>query len=143
MINLKRILKYKVIAPDCPEGQRSVPLMTRYIVFRAKAMSIYLHHFHRSDVDDFHDHPWAFITFLFQSGYWEHLPHPTRRVWRRRFSILYRTAEFQHYVEVVKPTWTLVIRFREVREWGFIINNKWVPWRKAANDASRSLCKED
>lgn len=167
---LSRHFRYRVIAPDCPEGKVGRPLMTRYalwrsrrnIVFDGKSVSkyaLFLHKFHRSDLDEFHDHPWAFITFLFHSGYWEHTPdcimcqdgickrfQPNgiinRRTWKRRFSILYRPATFQHYVEVVKPTWTLVFRFPEVRQWGFIIKGAWVHWRDVENSKSRSICED-
>lgn len=177
---LARFFKWKIISPDCPEGKVGRPLMTRYAVWRSRRKvtfnkqesskyALFLHHFHRSDLDDFHDHPWAFATFLFHSGYWEHMPAkqwldilgtkncrnkveiiddnnpPIKfhvRVWHRRFSILYRPATFQHYIEFVKPTWTLVFRFPEVREWGFTIRGVWTPWRKAEELKSRSICED-
>ncbi len=63
---------------------------------------------------------------LLSSGYWEYTP--TERLWRHRFSVLFRPAEWQHRLELVKPTWTLVFKFRSRREWGFITKNGWEKW---------------
>lgn len=131
---------YRVIQPDCPEGKVGQPLMTRYFIFRRKAFAVFLHHFHRSDLDEFHDHPWTFVTFLATSGYREHTPAGT--FWRRRLSILYRPAEYQHFVEIVQPTWTVVLRFKTVREWGFIKNGTWTHWKKFEDLKSRSICED-
>ncbi len=150
----------RVIIPDCPDGQTAPPLMTRYALWRSRKKvtfegvksskyALFLHNFHRSDLDDFHDHPWAFITFLFNSGYWEHTPVYVRgrligkhRTWKRRFSVLYRPATFQHYIEIPKPLWTLVFRFPETRRWGFVINGQWMFWRQAEDLQSRSICED-
>lgn len=105
------------------------PLLTRYFVFQSIPISIYVHHLHISDEDRaLHDHPWKFFTFLVSSGYFEHTPHG--RFWRRRFSVLYRPAEWQHRLELVRPTWTIVVRFRRIRDWGFWLPNGWMNWRE-------------
>jgi hypothetical protein len=52
----------------------------------------------------------------------------TVRTWRRRFSVLYRPAEWQHRLELVRPCWTLVLRWRYRREWGFITPGGWLHW---------------
>jgi hypothetical protein len=36
----------------------------------------------------------------------------------------------------VRPTWTLVVRFRVRRHWGFFTPRGWLPWR----DYSREYC---
>lgn len=109
------------------------PLLTRYFLLRTPVVALYLHHLHASDEDRaLHDHPWSFITCLLSSGYWEWIPESAncdRRVWRRRFSILWRQAEWQHRLELARPCWTLVLRFRRRREWGFITPNGWLDWR--------------
>ncbi len=145
-------IPHRIIAPDCPEGKRARALMTRFFLFRSKYLGIYLHCFHRSDMDDFHDHPWAFVTILLSSGYYEHMPSNVTRfisaehkvAWRPRFSILYRPAEFQHYVELKKsPTWTLVFRFQRVRDWGYIVNGIWKRWELWDKELkSRSICED-
>lgn len=110
-------------------------LFTRYYIFESKLLSIYVHCFHTSDEDRaLHDHPWSFVTFLFHRGYWEWLPIDhvggTERHWRRRFSILYRPATWAHAVELETPnTWTLVFRFKHVRDWGFWPRGVWQQWQ--------------
>lgn len=155
-------IKHRVIKPTCPDCKRAVPLMTRYFLFQSKPLGIFVHHFHRSDLDEFHDHPWTFVTVLLSSGYWEHMPLTGWRItepkvisgpvaaddtgyrrWRPRLSVLYRPAKFRHYVEVKKPTWTLVIRFRRVRDWGFWSGGMWHFWRTFDASGSRSICEDE
>lgn len=108
------------------------PLLTRYYLIDTRWFCLYLHHLHASDEDRaLHDHPWAFITFLFHGGYWEWVETMAgqRRVWRRRFSVLFRPAAWRHRLELERPTWTLVLRSRRLREWGFITNRGWMHWK--------------
>lgn len=110
------------------------PLLTRYYLLDTRWGAIYLHHLHASDEDRaLHDHPWSFIAVLLSSGYYEHTPSMQRlgsvRTWRRRFSVLYRPALWQHRLELVRPTWTLVVRGPYRRVWGFITPGGWLDWR--------------
>lgn len=116
--------RVRVIEDECfPELG---PMLIRYFVLRTPLFAIFLHHFRRSDNDrHVHDHPWSFVTLLLSGGYWEHLPDRTSK-WRKRFSILYRPAEWQHWVEIEKPVWTLVLRLRRRREWGFVTPRGWI-----------------
>lgn len=102
-------------------------LLVRYFLLHTRPISVFLHHLMLSDEDRaLHDHPWSFITILLSNGYWEHTT--TERIWRRRFSVLYRPAEWQHRLELERPCWTLVIKFRSRREWGFITASGWQKW---------------
>lgn len=49
--------------------------------------------------------------------------------WRPRFSVLWRPAEWQHRIEVVRPVWTLLLHFPRRREWGFVTPGGWMDWR--------------
>ena len=121
-----RIWRKEIGDPCSPDRG---PLMIRYRVLQTRWFNVYLHHFLRSDYDRcFHDHPWAFVTVLLSGGYWENTP--AGRFWRRRFSILRRPAEWQHWVEIVRPVWTLILVSRKCREWGFITDRGWVQWRQ-------------
>lgn len=121
-----RWLPYKEIADAC--APQIGPLMIRYFLFRSRWVSIYIHHFLRSDNErHLHDHPWRFITVLLSGGYHENTP--AGRFWRRRFSVLYRPAEWQHWVEVTRPVWTLVIRGPRRREWGFHTEKGLIDWK--------------
>lgn len=118
------------------------PLLTRYFLLQTRWLGVYLHHLHASDDDRaMHDHPWTFVSLLLSSGYWEHAPcrcdycceNPNTgaidRIWYRRFSILVRPAEWRHRLELVEPCWTLVLRFRRRRLWGFWTTDGWLDWR--------------
>lgn len=110
------------------------PLLTRYFLIQTRWFALYLHHLHASDEDRaLHDHPWSFVTFLLSSGYWEWTPSETFGCesphWRRRFSVLYRPAEWQHRLSLKQPTWSLILRFKRRRDWGFITSNGWLDWR--------------
>lgn len=119
-------------------------LLQRYYLLETRWFAMYLHHLHASDDDRaLHDHPWSFVTCLLSSGYFEWIPPTQRpwrrrsartrytpaRVWRRRFSVLWRPATWQHRLELMRPTWTLVFRFRRKREWGFWTRSGWLDWK--------------
>lgn len=111
------------------------PLLTRYYLVDSERFAVYLHHLHVSDDDrHLHDHPWDFLSVLLSSGYYEHTESVQRlgsvKAWRRRFSVLYRPAEWRHRLDLVRPTWTLVFRFRRRREWGFVTPRGWQPWQE-------------
>lgn len=110
------------------------PLLTRYHLLKTRWVGIYLHHLQASDDDRaVHDHPWSFVTVLLSSGYYEWVSDngmaPPARRWRHWGSVLYRPAEFAHRLELVRPMWTLVFRFRIRRDWGFFTSAGWMHWR--------------
>lgn len=109
------------------------PLLTRYYLIETAMFAVYLHHLHVSDEDRaLHDHPWAFISVLLSSGYfeWVQVTGGYRKLWRRRFSVLCRPAVWRHRLELVQPTWTLIVRSRRLREWGFMTEDKgWMHWK--------------
>lgn len=112
--------------------------LTRWYLFRIKWLAIFLHRFHRSDEDRaLHDHPWAFITLILWRGYDEHFADPQatdKTMIRRRWplTIHYRPATWRHRVELIegRQAWTLVFRFKEVRDWGFWTPQGFIQWNK-------------
>ena len=136
------------------------PYLTRWYVFRSAPVAIFIHRFHRSDEDRaLHDHPWSFITFILWRGYVEHTDRPCslcvggagynvffparcpfcggteiERSLDRKYPgmICWRPAEWRHRVELVggRPAWTLVVRFRERRIWGFWERTGFIAWNK-------------
>lgn len=105
------------------------PLLFRYFLFRSNWFGVYLHRLCRSDEDRaLHDHPWTFISIILTAGYIEHTPEGANQ--HRPGAILYRPVLWQHRLELSRPAWTLVIRFRKFREWGFICPNGWIPWQE-------------
>lgn len=135
------------------QGDGDEVYMERYFLFKSRLLSVYLHHFLRSDTDRaLHDHPWDFLTIILSGGYWEHTPHPsnpwpvTRRRWHGPGSILFRRATHRHYVELPKvgswasfapilrpeiPAITLCVVGVKWREWGFILPEGWTAFREA------------
>lgn len=115
------MIKKKVIYGCEAHGNKSKPYMTRYTLFECKYFQVCLHHFFHSDwTDDFHDHPWPFVSLILWRGYIEETPDGKRR---RRLPgmILFRKATHQHRVELIneKPAITLVLMGKRVRQWYF------------------------
>jgi hypothetical protein len=128
--------------------------MTRWRILSTPWFQVKLHCFHRSDEDrELHDHPWAFISILLRNGYNEVRPpksvrnmlldnglgieqgwvasiHDVECVRYRPGSILVRPARWAHRVQLVdgRESWSLVIVFPRVREWGFHCVGGWKDW---------------
>lgn len=85
---------------------------------------------------DLHDHPWPFVTLILRGGYEEEVadirePWMTRRRSWGRFSIHAMPFTVCHRITRVQPgTWTLVLRGRKSRTWGFYLIDeaRWTPW---------------
>lgn len=108
----------------CNEGK---PYLERWIIWFGGTLR--LHRFMESDEDRaVHDHPWWFVTVPL-TGYAEYVRRGgteiRREVQARRLH--FRSAEFQHRVELVRfPTWTIVLTGRKRREWGFWPDGRFV-----------------
>lgn len=61
---------------------------------------------------------------------------PVRRRVRPLISTRYRPAEYRHRVELIdgRPSWSLFIRFRKRREWGFWEKTGFVQWNNWWNE---------
>lgn len=127
----------KLIITGCEgRGDADQPYLTRWTLFRTNMFALYLHKFHRSDADDLHDHPWSFLSVIIWRGYNEVTfdKNPTlipnsRRITKRIYPgmIIYRPATHTHRVVLSngKPAYTLVLRFKYKRYWGFWVKGKW------------------
>lgn len=62
------IAKGKVFNITGKQGPDDVYLI-RYFLFQSKYLSVYIHRFLRSDIDDPHDHPFHFLGYVVQGGY--------------------------------------------------------------------------
>ena len=106
------------------------PYLTRYYLFLKDRkwfpFNIFLHNFHKGDLDDLHDHPWPYLTIILRGGYWEHTPRG--RFWRAPGHIRFSTPRSLHRIELEPnvSTWTLFIPGPKIREWGFIRKGEWV-----------------
>lgn len=117
------------------------PLLVRYYLFDGgdKYPSLYIHKLCRSDAErDLHDHPWWFFTFLMTGGYLEETPFEVTEFddatiintfkieYREPRRLYFRPATWTHRLLLVKPVWTLVLRGKTSREWGFYTQSGWI-----------------
>jgi len=106
--------------------------MRRWRIIHTKWFGLRLHNIVSSDSDRaLHDHPFDFISLILKGGYVEFTP-PRRTGWSSSEAILCqwygpgsvikRKAEDLHRLKLLqeKPAWTLVLRGRMRREWGFV-----------------------
>ena len=111
----------------------SEPYLERYYLFlkdrKNFPFNLFLHKFLKSDPDDLHDHPWAFLSIPLYPGYWEYLENREEPIWRGPFNIRYASANTFHRVKLDEKynyCWTLFIPFKQYRDWGFKTSTGWV-----------------
>lgn len=116
------------------------PYLERYYVFLKERASfpfnVFLHKFLKGDPDDVHDHPWSYFTLILLGGYYEWIPqfNPDGTTsceickWRGPGHFRICSPNSYHRIELkagVTP-WTLFMPGPKQREWGFLVNNKWI-----------------
>ena len=134
---LKKLGRHRVILDRTAEE----PYLERYYVFlrdrKQFPFNIFVHKFLKSDPDAVHDHPWPYATLILRGGYWEWVPKfdsqgkmvSETRHWRAPGSFRTAGAGTYHRIELepgVTP-WTLFMSGPHQREWGFLVNNRWIP----------------
>ena len=123
------------------DRQENEPYLERYYLFlkdrKHFPFNIFLHKFLKSDPDDVHDHPWPYATLILKGGYWEFTPVfnsfgdvklNENRVWRGpgHFRICKSNSFHRIVLEPGVTPWTLFMPGPQRREWGFLVNNKWI-----------------
>lgn len=124
---------WKLPAPDLTIGDP--PQTLRWHLLRFCGVQVALHRWLRSDSDRaLHDHSAGNVSILLTGCYREWFSHQWQEPrWKMRLPWIpyYRRAAVPHRVELIyeRPVWTLWIRFRPWREWGFWCSPKrWVRW---------------
>jgi hypothetical protein len=116
------------------DRQCNEPLLTRYYLFLKQRknfpFNIFLHKFHKGDPGDVHDHPWPYFTLILAGGYYEWVLHNNIEIckWRGPGHFRFCSANSYHRIELkdgVTP-WTLFMPGPQTREWGFLVNKKWI-----------------
>jgi len=116
------------------------PYLERYYVLfntrQHKGFNVYLHKFLKGDPDDVHDHPWPYATFILAGGYYEWIPQFNAdgtkncevRKWRGAGHFRICSPNSYHRVELKEgvTAWTLFMPGPHKRQWGFLVNNKWI-----------------
>lgn len=94
--------------------------------------AIYFHKIFQSDGDrDLHDHPWDFLSILVWGNYIETTPGRNYRL-KKWFN--FHWAEDLHQLTLFKkngveqPVYTIILRGRRKRDWGFMTRYGWVRW---------------
>ena len=120
--------RYKIVYRD--HGMQQLPYLKRYYLLRTRWLGIFIHQFFDSDEEiGPHCHPWNNMSFVRRTGFYEHLPDG-QRVWRSPGFWCFRMAEQFHRIELAPGTkgnvWTIFVRFKRRRRWGFLLNHNWV-----------------
>jgi hypothetical protein len=129
------------------------PYLERYYVLFKERITfpynIFLHKFLKSDPDDVHDHPWNYFTIILKGGYWEWIPvfntlgekFSEYRVWRGPGSFRFGGMNNYHRIELEPGVnaWTLFFVGPKKREWGFLVNNKWIHYEQYLADKKNGI----
>jgi hypothetical protein len=122
------------------DRQDNEPYLERYYVFlrdrKRFPFNVFLHKFLKSDPDDVHDHPWPYATLILKGGYYEWVPGFNDdgvktcevRHWRGPGHFRLCSANSYHRIELKEgiDCWTMFMPGPQRREWGFLVNNKWI-----------------
>ena len=112
-------------------GPPDNPLMTRfYVIPKNPVFNIYLHHIHRSDEGDLHDHRAANISVILWGRYYEQRfsgkviegrAYPRLRVTVvERLQPQFRWARTPHRLILMHgEVWSLFVKFPHTQSWGF------------------------
>jgi hypothetical protein len=129
------------------------PYLERYYIFlkdrKLFPFNIFLHKFLKSDPDDVHDHPWAYATLILKGGYYEWIPEFDNngkmigeiKHWRSPGHFRTCRANSYHRIELDPNVecWTMFMPGPQKREWGFLVDNKWIPNGKYLESKQRSI----
>ena len=122
------------------DRQENEPYLERYYVFlkdrKYFPFNVFIHKFLKSDPDDVHDHPWPYATIILKGGYYEWIPEfnsagekiGEKRMWRGPGHFRVCSATSYHRIELCEGVdcWTMFMPGPQRREWGFLVNNKWI-----------------
>ena len=116
------------------------PYLERYYLLwntrKHVGFNIFLHKFLKGDPDDVHDHPWPYATLILSGGYWEWIPQFNQdgtktceiSKWRGPGHFRICRPNTFHRIELEEgvTAWTLFMPGPHRRQWGFLVNNKWI-----------------
>jgi hypothetical protein len=122
------------------DRESNEPYLERYYVFLKDRtrfpFNVFIHKFLKSDPDDVHDHPWPYATLILKGGYWEWIPQFDKdgkkfgeiAHWRKPGHFRVCKANSYHRIELDPSVecWTMFMPGPQRREWGFLVNNRWI-----------------
>ena len=138
------------------DRQSDEPYLERYYLFLKDRdrfpFNVFLHKFLKGDPDDVHDHPWPYATLILKGGYYEWLPQFDSKgnkiaemcVWRGPGSFRVCRANSYHRIELDPSVtaWTLFMPGPKKRDWGFLVNNKWIQHEQYLKDRKENHVKK-
>lgn len=100
--------------------------LRRWTLLETPWFAFYLHKMLGPDADRWlHDHPFRFLSVVLRGGYDEEV-HAEGNEERVRWFSVKGSSTFHRIVRLHRrPTWTLVLRGRRHKEWGFLTPNGW------------------
>ena len=133
---LERLGRKRVVM----DRQENEPYLERYYIFlkdrKRFPFNVFIHKFLKSDPDDVHDHPWPYATLILKGGYFEWTPifdGTGKKIaetckWRGAGHFRICKATSYHRIELDPniTAWTMFMPGPQKREWGFLVNNKWI-----------------
>ncbi|XAT57864.1 hypothetical protein GN241_11130 [Rhodobacteraceae bacterium IMCC1335] len=128
--------------PDFVIGPADDPYMLRWWwIPRNRFLNVYVHCVLKDDDDRaLHDHPWASLSLMVESGLLEEYIDAFAVRRSRLIGVgcwVYRDARFAHRLIVRNaPAVTIFITGPRVREWGFLCPKGWRHWKDFVADGS-------
>ena len=133
---MARLGRHRIIM----DRENNEPYLERYYIFLRDRtwfpFNVFIHKFIKSDPDDVHDHPWPYATLILKGGYNEWVPvfdHNGKKIdevchWRGPGHFRISGANSYHRIELVEGVtpWTMFMPGPQRREWGFLVNNRWI-----------------
>jgi len=133
------------------DRQNNEPYLERYyVLFNTRKhfpFNVFIHKFLKGDPDDVHDHPWPYATLILAGGYYEWVPVFNTlgqkineiRYWRGPGHFRISQPTNYHRIELKEgvTAWTLFMPGPHKREWGFLVNNKWIHNEKYLTDKAQ------
>lgn len=148
---LKRITLWWVRRrdPDTVIRLNDERYVDRYKVIPSNRLfNVFVHRIHVSDDDRaLHDHPWSNVSILLDGMYLEQSIDDREGDIRCPGDVIYRRGDEPHRLMLpFGPVLTIFVRFRSVREWGFVCEDgRWFHWRRflARDDRTAvNICDE-
>jgi hypothetical protein len=133
---MSKLGRYRVIM----DREDNEPYLERYYLFLRDRewfpFNVFVHKFLKSDPDDLHDHPWPYMTIIIRGGYWEYTPGKSTPQWKGAGQIRFGHSTDYHRIELEPgtPCWTLFCPGPKVRDWGFMVKNRWVQHEQYFNN---------
>ncbi|MGR3605308.1 hypothetical protein [Sulfitobacter sp.] len=138
---ISRLISKRAIAltkrrhPDFVIGSPDDPYMLRWFwIPRNRFFNVYVHSVLRDDDDRaLHDHPWASLSLMIESGLIEEYKNNSGEKHLRAIEPMqwvYRDAKFAHRLMVRDaPALTVFMTGPRVRQWGFLCPQGWRHWK--------------